>query len=329
MGPSELEHGKLVKIAHYVSHSSDVACLGLVFGDRMVDIRAGWPLGVHEIEIGYSASQTLFSNLASGALTSLSERFGEVYPEIVSEWTSLLNQVTLLPPVQPGSFRDYYTFEDHVRSARARRGLEVPPEWYEGPVFYFSNVGAIVGHGTSIRKPPDTNELDFELEAAVVIGKEGANIELDDADDYIAGFTILNDWSARDLQRREMRIGLGPAKGKDFATSIGPWLATSDELAPQLEATHRGWKLNAEMRAFINGNQVSSGNVVDMNWTFAELIVHASRNVTLYPGDLIGSGTVGTGCLLERPAGEMPWLQPGDLVRLEIDGLGALENTIT
>jgi fumarylacetoacetate (FAA) hydrolase len=228
------------------------------------------------------------------------------------------------------SFRDFYAFEAHVRNARKRRGLEMVPEWYDAPAFYFSNTASIVGPNAPIRKPPETNELDYELEIAVVVGKEGGDIPVAEADDYIAGFTILNDWSARDIQRHEMKVGLGPAKGKDFATSIGPFLVTPDELEPYvLPDRSRGRRYDLTMTACVNGKEISRGNAKEMHWTFAELIAHASRNTTLKPGDLIGSGTVGTGCLTEFPEGTYPWLQPGDVVRLEIDGLGVLENTVT
>jgi fumarylacetoacetate (FAA) hydrolase len=227
------------------------------------------------------------------------------------------------------SFRDFYAFEEHVRNARRRRGLDMAPEWYDAPAFYFSNTASIVGHGAAIRKPPDTNELDYELEIAVVIGREGRDIPVAEADGYIAGFTVLNDWSARDVQRREMKVGLGPAKGKDFATSVGPVLVTPDELdAHVLPDRSRGKRYDLTMTAAVNGREYSRGNASAMHWTFAELIAHASRGTVLRPGDLIGSGTVGTGCITEFPEGTFPWLQPGDTVRLEIEGIGVLENRV-
>jgi fumarylacetoacetate (FAA) hydrolase len=204
------------------------------------------------------------------------------------------------------------------------------PEWYQQPVFYFSNTASIVGHDAPIRKPPDTSELDYELELGVVIGREGRDIPVEEADSYIAGFTIINDWSARDLQRQEMKVGLGPAKGKDFATSVGPFLVTWDELEDRvLPDRSRGKRYDLLMTASVNGQEYSRGNARDMHWTFAELIAHASRNTVLRPGDLIGSGTVGTGCITEFPDGTHPWLQPGDTVRLEIERLGLLENIVT
>ncbi len=248
----------------------------------------------------------------------------------VKPFAKKLSQVELLPPVKNiPSFRDFYAFEAHVKNARKKRGLEMVPEWYDAPVFYFSNTASIVGNGAKIQKPTETRELDYELEWAVVIGKEGGNIAVADADNYIQGFTILNDWSMRDVQRHEMKVGLGPAKGKDFATSVGPFLVTPDELEDRvLEDRSRGKRYDLEMAVFVNGVRRGGGNTRDMNWTFAELIAAASRNTVLKPGDLIGSGTVGTGCITEFTEGIWPWLEVGDVVRLEVERLGALENTI-
>ncbi|WP_309722744.1 fumarylacetoacetate hydrolase family protein [Armatimonas sp.] len=239
-------------------------------------------------------------------------------------------EIKALPPlVGFSAFRDFYAFEAHVKNARKKRGLEMIPEWYDAPVFYFSNTACIVGDGAEIKKPAETRELDYELEWAVVIGHEGGDIAVADADSYIQGFTILNDWSMRDVQRHEMRVGLGPAKGKDFATSVGPYLVTPDELEDRvLSDRSRGKRYDLEMAVFVNGVQRGGGNTRDMNWTFAELIAAASRNTILKPGDLIGSGTVGTGCITEFTDGIWPWLEVGDSVRLEVERLGVLENRI-
>jgi len=228
------------------------------------------------------------------------------------------------PLPAPRSFRDFYAFEQHVKTARENRGLEMIPEWYEIPVFYFSNHLAIKGPEDEIIMPKDCNWLDFELEIACVIGKEGRNISARDADNYIFGYCILNDWSARDLQRKEMRVGLGPAKGKDFATSIGPWLVTKDEFELLKEA--KGFNLN--MKASVNGIVLSEGNMKDIYYSFAEMIERASDGVTLYPGEIIGSGTVGTGCLLELGQEVHRWLMPGDVIKLEVEKLGVLQNKI-
>ena len=237
-----------------------------------------------------------------------------------------LGKVRLLAPVpSPPSVRDFYAFEAHVANARRRRGLDMAPEWYEVPAFYFSNPTATIGPDHPVRIPPLTGALDFELEAAVVISTECANVAADRAWAVVAGLTIMNDWSARDLQRKEMAIGLGPAKGKDFATSMGPWLVTLDEL----EDRRRGDHYDLAMMARVNGRELSRGNLSDLYWSFPQMIEHASRGTRLLPGDVIGSGTVGSGCILELgPENVGGWLQPGDVVELEIERLGVLRNVV-
>lgn len=230
------------------------------------------------------------------------------------------------PLPQPTSLRDFYAFEQHVANARALRNSAVPQEWYDLPVFYFSNHTAIFGPGDIIPYPQYSQALDYELEIACVIGASGRDIPLGSAQDFIFGFTIFNDWSARDEQRREMRLGLGPAKGKDFASSFGPWIVTPDELRPH--ATERPGVYDLEMKACVNGVLRSQGNFKSIYHPTTALIARASQAVQLYPGDIIGSGTVGNGCLLELTRGEGPWLQPGDVVELEIEGLGSLLNTV-
>ena len=315
-----------MKFAHFWDRKLPFQCLGIVVGDEVFDIRIGWQLGLHEVAIEGSLTETIISNLE--ALAPLPELVAQLAPDEGEGLRHRLDDVDILPPILPRSFRDFYAFEDHVRNARANRGLAMIQEWYEAPVFYFSNTAGIIGHDAPVRKPPDTNALDYELEISVVIGKEGGDIPVEEADDYIAGFTILNDWSARDLQRREMKVGLGPAKGKDFATSIGPFLVTPDELEDCVIDRSKGNRYSLEMLARVNGKAYSRGNLSAINWTFAELIAQASRNTLLKPGDLIGSGTVGTGCILEFPDGTYPWLQPGDVVELEIERLGVLRNHV-
>jgi fumarylacetoacetate (FAA) hydrolase len=237
-----------------------------------------------------------------------------------------IEELRLLAPLpRPSSLRDFYAFEQHVETAYRARGRPVPPAWYELPVFYFANHTAIYGPGADVPLP-QTKALDYELEIACVIGRAGRDIAEEDAADYIAGYTIMNDWSARDLQREEMSVGLGPAKGKDFATSLGPWLVTPDELA---EHELGDGRYNLTMVARVNGVERSRGNFRDIFYTFAQMIARASRDVTLEPGDVLGSGTVGTGCLLELTAGQGPWLEAGDLVELEISGLGVLHNRVS
>ncbi|MEH7416635.1 fumarylacetoacetate hydrolase family protein [Neobacillus drentensis] len=236
-----------------------------------------------------------------------------------------LSELRLKAPLpNPKSFRDFYAFEQHVKTARERRGLSVAPEWYQMPVFYFSNHLAITGPGDKIPKPKNSLWLDYELEIACIIGKEGRDISADQADEYIFGYCILNDWSARDLQREEMKVGLGPAKGKDFSTTIGPWIVTKNEL----KALKQGNGFDLTMKARVNGILLSEGNLKDIYYSFGEMISRASQGVTLYPGEIMGSGTVGTGCILELGPEVHRWLEPGDLVELEIDCLGVLKNTI-
>jgi fumarylacetoacetate (FAA) hydrolase len=252
----------------------------------------------------------------------------------------LVEQYELLAPVpKPTSCRDGYAFRQHVESARRNRGAEMIKEFDQYPIFYFTNHQAIYGPGNIKCMPDHFDKLDFELEAAIVICKPGRNIKAADADSYIAGYMIMNDLSARTLQMEEMLLNLGPAKGKDFATVTGPWLVTPDELAQyktEPKSGHTGAAYNLEMTCKVNGVQVSKGNMADMDWTFAELIERASYGVDLYAGDVIGSGTVGTGCFLELngtglrndPNYQAQWLQPGDEVTMEITGLGMLTNTM-
>ncbi len=239
----------------------------------------------------------------------------------------LESEVNLMPPVHnPQSFRDFYAFEQHVRAARKLRGLDMHPDWFKIPIFYFSNPAALYGHKAEITYPRGTKELDFELEFAAIIANGGSNIASEQAENYIAGYTICNDWSARDIQREEMAMNLGPAKGKDFATSFGPYMVTPDEI-------ENNWgkdgKLHLRMTCKINGELVSDGNTNDLYHPFTKMIERASINAQLLPGDYLGSGTVGTGCILElRPEHTGGWIKKGDIVTLEIDQLGVLENII-
>jgi 2-keto-4-pentenoate hydratase/2-oxohepta-3-ene-1,7-dioic acid hydratase in catechol pathway len=240
-----------------------------------------------------------------------------------------LADVRLRPPIpRPPSVRDFYAFEQHVREARIRTGRDMDPDWYALPVFYFTNPHAIVGPGDPVPVPPGCGQLDFELEVAAIIGRDGANLKPADAERYVAGYTILNDWSARDLQRREMRQGLGPAKGKDFATSLGPFLVTPDELEPYRKAH----AYDLTMTATVNGREYSRASLADVYWSFGEMLSYASRGTRLVAGDVVGSGTCGTGCILELSLthGEeaYPWLVPGDRVELAVERLGSLANSV-
>ncbi|MCX6145746.1 MAG: fumarylacetoacetate hydrolase family protein [Candidatus Kapabacteria bacterium] len=249
--------------------------------------------------------------------------------------------IKMLAPVpHPTSCRDGYAFRQHVASARRNRGVDMIAEFDQYPIFYFTNHNAVFGEGDISIEKDHLEKLDFELEWAVVIGKKGKNVSSKDADKYIAGFTIMNDWSARTLQMEEMLLNLGPAKGKDFATTIGPWLVTTDELVEFKTETEFGNQYDLEMKAFHNGKQVSLGNTKDMTWTFAEIIERVSYGAEIYPGDVIGSGTVGTGCYMElngtwaREAKEKGesftpvWIKPGDSFDLEVTGLGKLTNRV-
>ena len=229
-----------------------------------------------------------------------------------------------LPDVK--SIRDFYAFEQHVAKCRRHRGLGMVPEWYQVPVFYFSNRASIVAHEANVWAPRASQALDYELELACVIGRTARDLPADDqALEVVAGFTIMNDWSARDLQCVEMAVGLGPSKGKDFATSLGPDLVSLDELADR----YRDGRYHLEMAAAVNSRVLSRGNSGSMYWTWPQLLAHASRDATLQPGDVLGSGTVGSGCILElTPEAVGGWLQPGDTVELTIERLGTLRNRI-
>lgn len=231
------------------------------------------------------------------------------------------------PPVyHPHSFRDFYSFEQHVRTARKQRGLEMASEWYKFPVFYFSNHNGFIADGDELRAPHGGQWLDFELEVAAVVALPGKDLEPEEAERLIGGYCILNDWSLRDVQQQEVKVGLGPAKGKDFATSLGPWLVTPDEF----ENRRSGKGFDLRMAAYLNGHQISSGNWKEIHYSFGEMLARASADVRLMPGDVIGSGTVGNGCILELGSENTGgWLKPGDEVVLEIERLGRLCNTIT
>ena len=248
--------------------------------------------------------------------------------------------IEVLAPVPfPTSCRDGYAFRQHVAAARRNRKVDMIPEFDQYPIFYFTNHHSIQGAGEIKCMPDHFEKLDFELEAAIVICRQGRNIPAEEADAYIGGLMIMNDMSARQLQMEEMLLNLGPAKGKDFATVIGPCLVTLDELEnfeiPSKEG-HTGKSWNLPMKCWVNGVQVSSGNIGDMDWTFAEIIERCAYGVDIHPGDVIGSGTVGTGCFLELngtgklndPNYTEQWLLAGDTVEMEIEGLGKLRNIL-
>jgi len=308
-----------------------------VDGDRLLDLaeahRIARRSGIR-LPLGYLPHEPVeFLQLGQAAMECARELVGLVEQVDFAEAIVPLAQASLEAPIPfPTSLRDGYAFRQHVEAARRNRGLPMIPEFDEIPIFYFSNHRAITGPGDVRVMERHLEQLDFELECAVVIGKEGRNIPAERADDYIAGYMVMNDWSARALQMQEMKLNLGPAKGKDFATSLGPVLVTRDELRERLVATPHGERYNLAMVARINGQEVSRGNLADMHWTFAQIIERASYGVTLYPGDVIGSGTCGTGCLLELNGSKVfdppRWLQPGDVVECEIELLGTLTNRV-
>ncbi|HEV7237561.1 MAG TPA: fumarylacetoacetate hydrolase family protein [Ktedonobacteraceae bacterium] len=241
----------------------------------------------------------------------------------------MLNEVVLYAPIpEPPSVRDFYAFEQHVKAARARRGVGMIPEWYEIPTFYFTNNSEIYGHDEEVPYPVGSKELDIELEIACVIGREGKDIPVEEAANYIAGYTIMNDWSARDFQRQDMKLNLGPGKGKDFATSLGPWIVTPDELASRCSGSGADERYDMTMIARVDGKEISRGNFKDIFYSFPQMIAYASRNARLRVGDVLGSGTVGTGCLLEIGTEVHPWFQRDEVIELEIEGIGVLRNRI-
>ena len=300
----------------YNGHIYNLNSLNHVIPDRMSEfLNGGAPL----MEAAHQAFKYLKSNQQ------------DIKEEIFFE---------LIAPIpHPTSLRDAYAFKQHVATARKNRGLDMIPEFDQFPIFYFGNHHAINGPGEIICMPDHFQKLDFELEVAIVINKKGRNIKVAEADDYIAGYMIMNDFSARTLQMEEMKLNLGPAKGKDFATSIGPWLVTKDELEAfkvSTNSNHVGNSYQLNMECWVNDKLISKGDFASMNWTFAEIIERVSYGCDIYPGDVIGSGTVGTGCFLEINGTEKlensdykeQWLQPNDRIELRVQGLGILSNII-
>jgi len=299
-----------------------------LYDTNMAD--ASLPATMQEMLQGWEAfapkAQAVYAGIQSGSVSTV-------------PYATLESETILAPVPHPTSCRDGYAFRQHVAAARRNRKVEMIKEFDQYPIFYFTNHNAVQGPGEIRCMPDHFHKLDFELEAAVVIGKKGRNIRAEEADAYIAGYLIMNDMSARTLQMEEMLLNLGPAKGKDFSTAIGPMLVTPDELEAYripAKANHTGNNYNLDMKCWVNGQLVSQGNMGDMDWTFAEIIERCAYGVDVLPGDVIGSGTVGTGCFLELngtglfndPNYQPQWLQPGDVVEMEITGLGRLKNTI-
>ncbi len=322
-----------MKLVTYLNEQNQPR-LGLIINDNVIDL-------ANEAE----KSGIILPSDMLGLLKDWEKNYelsGKVFEELNSNQNYKVEKpIKFLSPIpNPPSCRDGYAFRQHVEAARRNRGLEMIPEFDQYPIFYFTNHNSVFGEGEIEVEYDHLNKLDFELEWAIIIGKKGKNISSNVADSYIAGFTIMNDFSARTLQMEEMKLNLGPAKGKDFATTLGPWLVTPDELENKMIKTDFGNKYKLEMKARHNGLEISGGNTSDMNWTFAEIIERASYGVEILPGDVIGSGTVGTGCYLElngtrtrlaKERGEEydpVWLKDGDTIELEIEDLGILKNKI-
>lgn len=275
--------------------------------------------------IEYIAEHKKYENAVNQLSAWLEEVYEEDWQSILSEcdWVISFRPELLAAPLpRPSSFRDFYAFEEHVINARKQRGLGMVEEWYKFPCFYFSNHLSIAGPEQEICFPSSSKKWDYELEVGIVIGQEGRNIQRENAFDYVFGLLILNDWSVRDIQAEEVKVGLGPAKGKDFATSMGPFIVTPEEWADRMD----GEQINLVMEAYVNEKRTSYGNLNQLYFTIPALIERASQDCTLYPGDVLGTGTVGTGCLLEQ--GTDRWLQAGDKVKLKVECLGELVNTI-
>lgn len=293
---------------------------------------AGHPNLAHDSALHRQPVTTLDDHLARGLrVESLAELVGSFIPRGGPDEDDAVLEADELrfgPPIlRPPSLRDFYAFEGHVRTMWERRGGEVPEAWYRLPIFYFGNVSEIRGPDEPVWSPAISFELDYELEVAALVDTPARDLQADRAEDAIGGYTIFNDWSARDLQRDETTVRLGPAKGKDFASSFGPWLVTPDELADARQAGATGADLT--MTAEVNGTETSRGRWSDAQFSFGEMLARASADVRLRPGDLIGSGTVGTGCLLEvRDETLGRYLQPGDEVTLRVERLGELRNPI-
>jgi fumarylacetoacetate (FAA) hydrolase len=313
---------KLVTYSHPATGNSPRA--GVLQGDRVLDVN-----GLTEGKVSDTMArilehcETTFPVIDESA--QVFARDYELMAELPMHIAVPIWEVTLHTPLpSPCSFRDFYAFEQHVAAGFARRDRPVPPAWYETPIFYFGNHGSFVGPDREVPKPVETRELDFEMEIAAIVGIAGRDIAPEHGLTHIAGFALLNDWSARDIQRQEMSVGLGPAKGKDFATSLGPWLVTTDELRDVLI----GGRLAIEVVVRVNGEELGRSNGTRMHWTFGDLIATASRGVDLRPGDVIATGTLPNGCLLELGTDEQPWLEPGDEVEIESSRLGRLRNRI-
>lgn len=307
-----------MRLARWLQGDDATVREGVVAGERLVELPAG--VGIQQLlEAGLRRALEIGAEAEAG-MTDAAPRIGDV---------------TLLPPLRPATIRDFVTFEEHVEGMTAGPDGEgnIPPEWYEFPTFYFTNPHSVIATGDPVIFPAASVRRDFELEVAAVIGavpgRDGAHLAPAEAGDHIFGYTIMNDWSARDVQFREMAVKLGPAKGKDFATTLGPVLVTADEVADLVDAD--GF-LQLELEVLVNGVTVGTDLLGNMGWPFADLVAYASRDTRVVPGDVLGSGTAGRGCLAEfwGRAGELvpPPLAPGDEVVIRVERLGEIRNVL-
>jgi 2-keto-4-pentenoate hydratase/2-oxohepta-3-ene-1,7-dioic acid hydratase in catechol pathway len=321
-----------MKLATFVpeAQSGIVARIGSVVDDSLIDLTtsyAAWlaergasdPAGRASSVVPPDMLELLRGEEASMQAARTAHEFGSTVDRTVGvEGRPLqyaLDDVRLRSPLPlPNSLRDFVGFEEHVKNGFESYDMDVPENWYELPVSYKGNPDAVIDPGSTLDWPPFTEKLDYELELAAVIGRRGRNVTADEAEAYIAGYTIFNDFSARDIQAREIDVRMGPGKGKDFANGLGPYLVTPDEF----DVT------DARMTARINGSQWSEGTTADMYYSFGDMIEYISWGQTIYPGDVYGSGTVPLGC----GKGLGRWIEPGDVVELEVEGIGVLEHTI-
>ncbi len=322
-----------MKLVSYWSSTEEQDRLGLLHNDLVYDMR--------DLDWQFPDNMQLFL-YAWEDVIDMAKEFNQrvIDGKVKTAKPKQISDLTIMAPVpHPSSCRDGYAFRQHVAAARRNRKVEMIAEFDQYPIFYFTNHQAIQGSGDIICMPDHFKKLDFELESAIVVCKQGRNITAEEADSYIGGYMIMNDISARTLQMEEMLLNLGPAKGKDFCTVIGPMLVTADELEQYkipAKPNHVGNNFNLDMKCWVNGKLVSQGNMGDMDWTYAEILERCAYGVDIHPGDVIGSGTVGTGCFLELngtgklndPNYQEQWLQEGDVVEMEITGLGKISNTI-
>ena len=312
-----------MKLSTYTLKKSDKELIGLLYKDSLINLNVFFgEICLLELIQLPDWKELIIKKTKSNNLT-----------------THTLEEVKLLAPIpRPNSLRDAYAFRQHVETSRRNRGLEMIKEFDDFPVFYFSNHNAIFGPSDDIQcMPSHFEKLDYELEIAILIGKKGINVKAENAKEYIAGFMIMNDMSSRGLQMKEMKLNLGPAKGKDFASVLGPYLVTPDELSGNIiNKDDNGCNYDLQMTCSLNGKLLSKGNLKDMAWSFEKIIERVSYGATIYPGDIIGSGTVGTGCLLEINGTNklkssdftQVWLKENDVVEMEIEKLGKITNKI-